>query len=83
MIDRRPSVQELTRGELGILKSNQKAWQHALKQEWDWALILEDDATFTGISHGVSSASAAAEFLPRLPQIVRAATQASPDWQLL
>ncbi|KAL1519969.1 hypothetical protein AB1Y20_023454 [Prymnesium parvum] len=74
--------QELTRGELGILKSNRRAWQYALDKKWDWALVLEDDAVFEGISSKISS-SATAEFLTRLPAIVRAATSASPDWQLL
>ena len=43
------SRQELTRGEIGILRSNRIAWAHALDAEWEWALVLEDDAKFVGI----------------------------------
>jgi hypothetical protein len=38
--------QTLTCGEMGILLSNHKAWRHAINMGWEWALILEDDATF-------------------------------------
>jgi len=75
--------QELTRGEMGILMSNAKAWKHALQKGWEWALVLEDDVSFKGIDTGLSSSAAAASWLQRLPRIVKAATEAQPDWQLL
>jgi hypothetical protein len=64
-------------GEIGILLSNEKAWRHALANNWEWSLVMEDDATVQHLPGGV------AQLLSMLPTLVQAATEASPDWQLL
>ena len=66
----------LSAGEVGILASNRACWQHALDAGWEWSLVLEDDAA-------VSLSGGALQLLAMLPELVAAAQQAEPEWQLL
>ena len=92
----RAARRTLTRGEIGILHSNVRAWQRALDAGWEWALVLEDDATFVERGGGGSSGGggsgggdgggthdALLRFLDRLPALVDAAGAHEPAWQML
>lgn len=71
----------LTRGEIGILHSNDSAWRHAIDAGWEWALVLEDDAHLSeAATHGSPALLA---FLARLPALVDAAAEHQSDWQLI
>ena len=66
----------LTPGEVGILMSNQRAWEHAIDHQWEWTLIMEDDAV-------VQLDGGLIQLLALLPTLVESATAVDPDWQLL
>lgn len=92
-------TQELTRGEMGILHSNVKAWELALARGWEWELIIEDDAMFEPLSEDAAAWSrrhdgsvaalkeaqllARHRFLDALPMLVESATEACPEWELI
>ena len=83
----------LTRGEIGILHSNHKAWSQALEMGMEWVLIFEDDAVLVPPAGGTTPADnggsgevtcqAMRSFLSRLPMLIDAATMHDPEWQLL
>ena len=63
-------------GELGILRSNEACWAHAVAAGWEWSLVLEDDAK-------VELPGGALQLLPLLPLIVASAAAADKEWQLI
>lgn len=66
----------LSAGEVGALKAHAACWEHALAQEWDWCLVL-DDAAKADLSGGT------VQLLALLPEIAASAKAQEKDWQLL
>lgn len=63
-------------GEVGIVKSNEACWRHALEQGWEWSLVLEDDCR-------VELAGGPLQLLALLQELVASAAEQEPEWQLL
>ena len=67
---------EMEPGELGIIRSNEAAWAHAVAAGWEYTLVLEDDAK-------VELAGGPLQLLALLPSLVASAAEVDKDWQLL
>jgi len=63
-------------GELGILKSYDKAWAEALEAGWGWSLVLEDDAVPL-LDGGWL------QLLALLPSLVESVALVDPEWRLI
>ena len=70
------SCRPMQPGEVGIVKSNEACWRHALEQGWEWTLVLEDDCR-------VELAGGPLQLLALIQEVVASARDQEPDWQLL
>jgi hypothetical protein len=69
---------DMSSGEIGIVLSNRKCWQHAVDCGWEWTLVLEDDAAAKpSLKGGI------AQLLALLPELVASASAQHANWQLL
>ena len=69
---------DMSSGEIGIVLSNRKAWQHAVDAGWEWTLVLEDDAAVKpSLKGGI------AQLLALLPELVASATTQHKQWQMI
>lgn len=69
---------DMSPGEIGIVLSNGRAWEHAVSAGWDWTLVLEDDAAAANALKGGLS-----QLLALLPELIDSAKAQDAEWQLL